>query len=67
MSRARLGIVVTHPIQYQVPLFRYLAARSSVEPLVFFLSEHGLASLSIRDSGKWSSTMCRCSVDTSTE
>jgi glycosyltransferase involved in cell wall biosynthesis len=43
MSRARLGIVVTHPIQYQVPLFRYLAARSSVEPLVFFLSEHGLA------------------------
>jgi len=43
MSRARLGIVVTHPIQYQVPLFRHLAARSSVEPLVFFLSEHGLA------------------------
>jgi glycosyltransferase involved in cell wall biosynthesis len=43
MSRARLGIVVTHPIQYQVPLFRYLAARSTVEPLVFFLSEHGLA------------------------
>ncbi len=43
MSRARLGIVVTHPIQYQVPLFRELAARSSVEPLVFFLSEHGLA------------------------
>ena len=43
MSRARLGIVVTHPIQYQVPLFRDLAARSSVEPLVFFLSEHGLA------------------------
>jgi glycosyltransferase involved in cell wall biosynthesis len=42
MSRARLGIVVTHPIQYQVPLFRHLAARSSVEPLVFFLTEHGL-------------------------
>jgi len=43
MSRARLGIVVTHPIQYQVPLFRHMAARSSVEPLVFFLSGHGLA------------------------
>jgi len=43
MTRARLGIVVTHPIQYQVPLFRHLAARSSVEPLVFFLSEHGLS------------------------
>jgi glycosyltransferase involved in cell wall biosynthesis len=43
MSRIRLGVVVTHPIQYQVPLFRYLAARSSIDPLVFFLSEHGLA------------------------
>ena len=43
MSRTRLGIVVTNPIQYQVPLFRHLADRSSVEPLVFFLSEHGLA------------------------
>jgi glycosyltransferase involved in cell wall biosynthesis len=43
MTRARLGIVVTHPIQYQVPLFRHLAARSAIEPLVFFLSEHGLA------------------------
>jgi len=43
MTRARLGIVVTHPIQYQVPLFRQLTARSTVEPIVFFLSEHGLA------------------------
>ncbi len=43
MSRARLGIVVTHPIQYQAPLYRYLSARSSVEPVVFFLSDHGLA------------------------
>ncbi len=43
MTRARLGIVVTHPIQYQVPLFRYLASQSSVDPLVFFLSEHGLS------------------------
>jgi len=43
MSRPRLGIVVTHAIQYQVPLFRHLAASSSVEPIVFFLSEHGLA------------------------
>ncbi len=43
MSRPRVGIVITHPIQYQVPLYRYLAASSSIEPLVFFLSEHGLA------------------------
>ena len=43
MSRPRLGIVVTHPIQYQVPLYRHLEAQSAVEPIVFFLSEHGLA------------------------
>jgi glycosyltransferase involved in cell wall biosynthesis len=42
MTRSRLGIVVTHPIQYQVPLYRYLAARTLVEPVVLFLSEHGL-------------------------
>ena len=43
MSRIRLGIVVTHPIQYQVPLYRYMAACSTIEPVVFFLTEHGLA------------------------
>jgi glycosyltransferase involved in cell wall biosynthesis len=43
MRRARLGIVVTHPIQYQIPLFSHLSARSSVEPFVFFLTDHGLA------------------------
>ncbi len=43
MSRIRLGIIVTHPIQYQVPLYRYMTARSTVEPVVFFLTEHGLA------------------------
>jgi len=43
MSRRRLGIVVTHPIQYQVPLYRYLATYSTIEPVVFFLTEHGLA------------------------
>ena len=42
MARSRLGIVVTHPIQYQVPLYRYLATWTSVEPVVLFLSEHGL-------------------------
>ena len=51
MSRARLGIVVTHPIQYQVPLFRYLGARSTVETLRV-PSEHGLAESFDLDSGK---------------
>ena len=39
--RRPLVIVVSHPIQYQVPL-PYLAARTSVEPVVLLLSEHGL-------------------------
>jgi hypothetical protein len=34
--------VVSHPIQYQVRLYQYLAAWTSVEPVVLFLSEHGL-------------------------
>ena len=42
MTRQRLGIVVTHPIQYQVPLYRYLADNSTVEPHVFFLTDHGV-------------------------
>jgi glycosyltransferase involved in cell wall biosynthesis len=32
----RLGIVATHPIQYQVPWFRALAARADVELRVYF-------------------------------
>lgn len=52
MTRSRLGIVVTHPIQYQVPLYRYLAARTSVEPVVLFLSEHGLTESFDRGFGR---------------
>ena len=32
----RLAIVTTHPIQYQVPWFRALAANPSVDLTVFF-------------------------------
>lgn len=39
----RLGIVVSHPIQYQVPLYRHLSAESCVRPYVFFLTRHGVA------------------------
>lgn len=38
----RLGIVVTHPIQYQVPLFRQLAAHPSIDLSVFFTTNHGV-------------------------
>lgn len=36
MKRLRLGVVATHPIQYQVPWFRALAARAEVDLKVYF-------------------------------
>lgn len=36
MKRVRLGIVATHPIQYQVPWFQALAARPELELKVYF-------------------------------
>lgn len=41
-ARPRLAIFTTHPIQYQAPLFRELALRAGVEPVVLFGSRHGL-------------------------
>lgn len=38
----RLAVVASHPIQYQAPLWRLLAARGVVDPTVFFLSDHGV-------------------------
>ncbi len=38
----KLGIVVTHPIQYQTPLYRYLEANSLVKPYVLFLTQYGV-------------------------
>ena len=38
----RLAILTTHPIQYQVPWFRYLAQQGWLEPHVFFGDDHGL-------------------------
>ncbi len=40
----RVACIVTHPIQYQAPMFRYLAASSEIDLTVFFLSD-----LSIRE------------------
>jgi glycosyltransferase involved in cell wall biosynthesis len=31
-----LGIVTTHPIQYQVPLFREIESRSGISPTIFY-------------------------------
>src|SRR5260370_31001512 len=45
----RVACLVSHPIQYQAPLFRHLAARSGIELTVFFLSD--LSVHAYRDSG----------------
>lgn len=41
--RLRLCVVVSHPIQYQAPLYRLLAESDAVSPIVCFLSDHGTA------------------------
>ena len=38
----RLAIFTSHPIQYQAPLFRALAASGRVSPTVYFGSRHGV-------------------------
>jgi len=45
----RVACLVSHPIQYQAPLFRYLAARPGIDLTVFFLSD--LSTRAYRDSG----------------
>ena len=45
----RVACLVSHPIQYQAPLFRYLAARPGIDLTVFFLSD--LSVHAYRDSG----------------
>jgi glycosyltransferase involved in cell wall biosynthesis len=45
----RVACLVSHPIQYQVPLFRYIAARPGIDLTVFFLSD--LSVHAYRDSG----------------
>lgn len=38
----RLAYIVTHPIQYQAPLLRYLAQRGEIDLEVFYLSDFSL-------------------------
>ena len=45
----RVACLVSHPIQYQAPLFRFLAARPGIDLTVFFLSD--LSVHPYRDSG----------------
>ncbi|MGD0074007.1 MAG: glycosyltransferase family 4 protein [Candidatus Binataceae bacterium] len=49
MRPYRLAYLVSHPIQYQAPLLRYIAAEPSIDLTVFFLSDLSLRSY--QDSG----------------
>ena len=44
-SKKRLAIVVSHPIQYYVPLYRRLAKRSDIAIKVFFTWHSGTAAV----------------------
>ena len=40
--RYRLGYLVTHPIQYQAPMLRHIAASSQIDLTVLFLSDRSI-------------------------
>ncbi len=42
MTKVRLGVLATHPIQYQAPLFRKLAKDPRVDLRVYFCHDHGV-------------------------
>ena len=42
----KLAIITTHPIQYQVPLFKNLS-KKNIDTHVFFASKHGLKPVNI--------------------
>lgn len=53
MAGFRLGVVVTHPIQYQAPLYKELARRGHVVPHVLFLSHYGVEQSYDRQFGRF--------------
>jgi len=42
MGEYRLAVLTSHPIQYQAPLFRKLAAHPSIDLVVYFCSDFGV-------------------------
>lgn len=44
MNRCRLAYLVSHPIQYQAPLLRLIAAHPEIDLTVFFLSDFSVKS-----------------------
>jgi glycosyltransferase involved in cell wall biosynthesis len=51
-SKIRLAYLVTHPIQYQAPLLRRIAAEPGIDLTVFFCSDFSLRSYLDSDFGK---------------
>ena len=41
-NRYRLAVLVSHPIQYQAPLFRKLATHPQIDLMVYFCSDYGV-------------------------
>jgi hypothetical protein len=50
--KIRLAYLVTHPIQYQAPLLRQIAAEPGIDLTVFFCSDFSLKSYHDPDFGK---------------
>ena len=40
--KRKIGIFTTHPIQYQVPLFRSLERVKNIDAHIFYASNHGI-------------------------
>lgn len=51
-SKYKLAYLVSHPIQYQAPLLRYIAERSNIDLTVFFLSDFSLRAYEDKGFGR---------------
>lgn len=40
--KVKLAVIITHPIQYQVPIFKILSKKNNVDLKVFFACDHGI-------------------------
>jgi glycosyltransferase involved in cell wall biosynthesis len=62
VTRHRLAIVASHPIQYQDPFFRLLAQESDIDLTVLYCSRHGAETYRDEDMGttlRWDVEMLR--------
>lgn len=50
--KKKIGIFTTHPIQYQVPLFRSLRKEKNIDSHIFYASDHGLKSKTDKEFNK---------------